>query len=128
VQIKVPLDRDDVVYVFSAAGEHLFDAVYRDDGTTVAEKNDVVDKRRKANKEFIKSYNAGKQELDKHGFWTVVEAWAREHPDMIPRSELKVVNGETLILDEGNPAPSITLVKMNEPVKPKRKLKGIFDD
>jgi hypothetical protein len=111
VQIKVPLDRDDVVYVFSLTGEHLFDAVYRDDGKTVAEKNDAVGKRRKVNREFIKSYNAGKQELDKRDFQTVSEARARENPDMIPRPELKVVNGSPLTLDEGNPAPRLTLVK-----------------
>jgi hypothetical protein len=127
----IPMDRDDVVYVFSLTGEHLFDAVYRDDGTTTAEKNDAVGKRRKANKAFIKGYNPGKKALDEHDFQTVAEAWARKNPDMIPRSlpELKVVNGEPLALDAGNPAPHLRFVNMDEPVdKPKRKLKGIFDD
>lgn len=68
VQIKVPLDRDDEIYVFSPAGEKLFDAVWRDEGKTVTEKNEAVGKLRKANKEFIKRYNAGKKELDKQGF------------------------------------------------------------
>jgi hypothetical protein len=37
VQIRVPLDSDDLFYVFSLEGKKLFDAVYQDDSGTVAE-------------------------------------------------------------------------------------------
>jgi hypothetical protein len=74
----VPLDRDDV---FDLEGKKLFDAVYRDDGVTVKEKNEKVGKLRKQNTVFIRGYNTGKEELDKQEFVTVAEAWAKEHPD-----------------------------------------------
>jgi hypothetical protein len=122
VQIRVPLDREDLLYVFSPEGEKLFDAVYRNDGTTVKEKTEKVGKLRKQNVAFIKGYNQKKEELDKHEFVTVAEAWAREHPELVAQEmpELQIVNGEPLTENK----PALTLVKTN---KPKPKLKGVFD-
>ncbi|MDR2633851.1 MAG: hypothetical protein LBC51_09585 [Treponema sp.] len=52
----------------------LFDAVYRDDGITVQEKNENVGNLRKKNVAFIKSaYNKNKKELDKQDFVTAAE-------------------------------------------------------
>jgi putative transposase len=98
VQIRVPMDRDDLLYVFNAAGKKLFDAVYRDDGKTLEEKTKKVGKMRKQNVAFIKGYNQSKEELDKREFVTVAESWVREHPDLIPE-EKQVVNGEPLPVD-----------------------------
>jgi hypothetical protein len=122
VQIRVPLDSDEVIHVFPKGRKESFDAFYRDDGTTVQEKNERVGKMRKQNVAFIQGYNQSKEDLDKQEFITVAEAWAKEHPELVAQEmpELQVVNGEPLTEDK----PALTLVKTD---KPKQKLKGVFD-
>jgi hypothetical protein len=102
VQIRVPLDSDEVIHVFPKGRKEPFDAFYRDDGTTVQEKNERVGKMRKQNVAFIKGYNQSKEELDKQEFVTVAEAWAKEHPELVAQEmpELQVVNGEPLLVDD----------------------------
>jgi hypothetical protein len=115
VQIRVPLDRDDLIYVFSPEGKKLFDAVYRNDGITVEEKIDKVGKLRKQNVAFIKGrYNKHKDELDKQEFVTVAEAWAREHPELVAQEipELQVVNGEPLPIAEPTKQTKSKLIKL----------------
>jgi hypothetical protein len=113
VQIRVPLDQDDVLYVFSPEGKKLFDPPFLEEGNTLAEKSGAIGKLRKANTASAKRYNAGKKELDKRKFQTVSEAWAREHPDMIPQAApvLQAVNGEPLPADEPpKPAKSALII------------------
>jgi putative transposase len=108
VQIRVPLDRDDLLYVFPEQGEP-FEVLYRDDGKTTEEKIEKVGKLRKQNAAYIKKYNRNKDNLDKHEFVTVAEAWAREHPELVAQEpELQVVNGEPIINED---KPELKLVK-----------------
>ncbi|MHB9292657.1 hypothetical protein Holit_01759 [Hollandina sp. SP2] len=111
VQIRVPLDRDDLIYVFSPEGEKLFDAVYLEEGTTVKEKIENVGKLKKQNVTFIKGYNKHKDKLDKQELVTVAETFAREHPELVEQEmpALQVVNGEPLTDSENN--PELKLVK-----------------
>jgi hypothetical protein len=74
---------------------------------------------------LLKKYNKKKVEYDKESINTAAENYALE---TMRQTQLKVVNGEPLILDTGNPAPRLTLVKPDTPPPPKRKLKGILDD
>jgi hypothetical protein len=57
VQIRVPLGKEDLIYMFNSEGKILFNAVYRDDRITVREKNkNELDK-----KEFVAAVHVGRQ-------------------------------------------------------------------
>jgi hypothetical protein len=79
VQIRVPLDTEDMIHVFPQDGEP-FKALLRNDGMRVEEKNENVGKLKKANLAFIAGYNKAKEAFDKQEFVTAAEAWARKHP------------------------------------------------
>jgi hypothetical protein len=52
--------------------------------------------------------------LDKQEFVTEAEAWAKEHPDLIPQETpaLNVVNGEPLAAVEPAKKPKSKLIKL----------------
>jgi putative transposase len=106
VQIRVPLDNDDVIHVFDLAGKPLFDAEWLEYSGNVAADNQKVNELRKANEALVKKYNKDKEELDKQPFTTPSEAYA---------TEKQAVNGEFTSSSESK----LEL----KPVKPRRPVK-----
>jgi putative transposase len=115
VQIRVPLEGDDFVYVFDfkggIAGEQLFTAEYFESSGDVAADNEAMGKIRKGNRALVREHNKGKAELDKQPFLTPAEIYAREHPQ---EAALKVVGGDALA-----PAPEQPELKLVRPRKSK---------
>jgi hypothetical protein len=100
VEVRAPLDSDEVVYVFSQAGNLLFHAEKLEYTGDVAADNKKVGGLRKANRLLIKERDKGRAELDRLPFATPAEAYAaRKEPERL------VAGGADTPLDA--PAPKM---------------------
>jgi hypothetical protein len=125
VEVRRGIDDAGVVYIFSLPDKKpLFEATCLAYSGNVQEDIARLNKLKKEGDALFKKYNKKKAEYDAEFINTPAENHALKEPVM-----LRVVNGEPLVVDEGKPVPHLRLVKTGEPAdKPKRKLKGIFDD
>jgi putative transposase len=125
VEVRRGLDDAGTVHIFSLPDKKfLFDATCLEYTGNVQEDIALKNKLNKEKNAALKKYNKKKAEYDALPINTPAENYALKEPVV-----LKVMNGAPLVLDEVNPAPRLTLVKMEPPAaKSKRKLKGIFDD
>jgi putative transposase len=118
VEVRRGLDSTDTVHIFSIPDRvYLFDAENPKYSGMVQEDIEKVKKIRKDMNELHAKYNRKKAEYESGIFKTPAETYAEE------AETRQVVGGDPL---PGNTAaPALTLVPAG---KPKRKLKGIFDD
>jgi hypothetical protein len=126
VEVRRGLDDAGTVHIFSLSDKRpLFDATCLEFSGNVQEDIPKKDRLNKEKNALLKKYNKKKAEYDKESINTPAENHALE---TMQQTQLKVINGESVIVDEGHPTLHLTLVKPDAPPPPKRKLKGILDD
>jgi hypothetical protein len=105
------LDDAGTVHIFSLSDKRpLFDAACLEYSGNVQEDIAKKDRLNKEKNALLKKYNKKKTEYDKESINTPAENYALK---TMRQTELKVVNGESLILDTENSAPCLTLVKLD---------------
>jgi hypothetical protein len=102
VQIRVPLDNDEVIHVFDLTGKHLFDAEWLKYAGDVGADNEKVGELRKGNKALVKEYNKDKRGLDKKPFATPSEVYAAAEENL---PELRVAGGVDVPSNIPTPTP-----------------------
>lgn len=126
VEVRRGLDDAGIVHIFSLPDRKpLFDATCLEFSGNVEEDIALKNRLNKEKNAALKKHNKKKAEFDALPINTPAENYTREEQVV-----LSVVNGEPLVFD-GSLKPHLWLVERDEPVdkpKPKRKLKGIFDD
>jgi putative transposase len=106
VQVRMPMDNPDIIYVFSLASKPLFEAKRMEMAGDVAKDNDTIGELCAANRELAQQFNQGKNKLDKKGVRSPAEVYASNHPQKLK----KVVGGEEFT--EKPPQPKVKPLRL----------------
>jgi transposase InsO family protein len=123
VEVRVSIDDLGTAYFFDLNGEYLCDAeggAFKDSGITQENVN-TVKLANKQRRKHIKRAESAMEEIKKDRKNQLEELRDKEVAEE-EQVMFRVVGGEPLVIDTGNPAPRLTLVKM-EPDKPKRRIR-----